>query len=129
MPVVPNTLQRGQSSRHRLVTGAPVVVDAAPGGGFPNPRSCLNADGYDTILLAVQITAPGASTVDIQPLLYDPESGVFFNHANTGNLSDGDVAEIAAVGGRMFMRIDAVAGNPTSVEFRVEGGRVSQQGG
>jgi len=128
MALVQNTLVRGRTSRHRLVTGAPVGADAAPGGGFPNPRSCFNADGYDTVLASVQI-APGAASVDLQPLLYDPESGEFLNHANTGSLTDGDVAEIAAVGGRMFVRIDATVGDPTSVEIRISGGQVSQQGG
>ena len=122
----PNSLRRGVFSQHRIVTGAPVAVDTAADAVFPLRRGLLNCEGYDTIVATAVITAPGVATVDIEPLIYDPDVDTFTAHAATGAISNGQAVEIAALGARVFLRIDAVVGNPTEVEIRVAGGQTSK---
>jgi hypothetical protein len=125
---VENTLTGGGVfSRHRLKTGAPVAADAAPDGSFPNRRALLNCRGWDTIIGRVELTGGVGPTVDLEPLLYDQDTDSFAKHTLTGALATGDAFECLVVSGRVFLRINAVAGAPTAVEIRVTGGTRSRR--
>lgn len=122
MAVTPNTLNSGEFSQHRKVTGTPVVADPAIDGNNPSRRGLLNCAGYDTLIAHVILTGGAAPVVDLEPVIYDADADVFAKHAKTGNLKNGESVEILVTSGRVFLRIDSVgpgAGEPTAVEIRV----------
>lgn len=127
--------------RHRLITGAPVAVDATdlvdlrspdaipPGGGaaVATPRrDIVDSAGWLTANGVVKLTGGTTPTVTLQ-VLEDVDDGdgdvpeFYQNGTDIGPLSDGDMFEVTPVGGRFFIRLSAQSGDPTAVEILLAG--------
>lgn len=123
----PNTVDAYRWATHRTVSGAPAAADAAPDAAFPHRNALINCQGYDTILVSVRLQGGVAPTATLEPLLYDEDADDFALHDKSGALSNGDTIEVSVMAGRAFIRIDALAGNPTDVEIRIKGGQASNR--
>lgn len=124
-----NYLKPGEFAQHRTLTGTPVAADAVLSAAFPNRAHFANAKGYETVLVYVIVASAGAGTVTLQPCLYDEDKDEVMVLANTSALATRQGAEIAVRDHRVFFRVDAVAGAPTSVEIRITPGNPSRMRG
>jgi hypothetical protein len=120
-----NALIPARWSIHRRKDGTPAVVDGAASNTFPNRRSLLGCDGYTTINALVLLEGGSTPTVDLEALAYDPDqdatpSGDAFAVIDSATgMTDQEVARITVHRNRVFLRIAAVTGDPTSIEVRV----------
>lgn len=122
---------------HRSLAGAPIVADSAdletlyelPG----NHRAALNCRRWKKARVLVRLT--GGTTVDLQPLEVIAADGGFPGATDNdrgfaaqeviAGLSDGDVTDVAINGGRLYLRVHAVAGASTALKLFVAGHEVA----
>jgi len=127
MAANPNTLTYQSFSRHRAATGAPAVADGAVSATFPIRRGdLLNCRGFETILWYPVLAGGIGPSVTVQPLVYDEDLDVFAVLANVGPFTDGQLQELTVLDRKIFLRIQAVAGNPTDITIRVAPGKPSR---
>lgn len=134
-------------SRHRKVTGAPVVADNVDlalllngtGGTPPNEdkgvaRNALNAKGFDSLEGFVLVEAGTNITLQPLELVQYYEDGVakqrFVEQGGTiGPLVNGDGFALDVNGGGLwFFRIHAVTGAVTKVQIYLAGGNRAEEG-
>lgn len=130
-------------SLHRHETGAPVVADSAnldtlysssvipPGGGAPvatKRRDLMDCEGWESVKVYVRLDAGTVDLVPLEQIQASDSAGAAVDElavsgAATGALADRDAALVIVNGGRLFLRIGAVAGGPTSVDIYVAGAK------
>lgn len=117
---------RPQYNYHRLVTGAPVVADAAIAS--MDPKTAAHCEGWTSIHAVVLLTGGTTPTVDIEQLArvqYTNASGVeqdiLVSQGTTSSLGDRGQVSLTVNGAPTLLRIDAVSGNPTQVEIIIAG--------
>lgn len=124
---------RPQFARHRLVTGAPVVADAA--AGSLSTALALKCRGWKSIVGFVKLAGGAGPTVTLQLLRvikYTNSLGVetelyVDGGLTTAALSDEGFFTANVVDDQIFLRISAVTGNPTSVDIHVAGTEPPQE--
>ncbi len=121
---------------HRAVTGTPVAADTATLADLPI-RGAINAGTWLTLDGVVKLTGGAAPTISLVPLMvanYEDTDGSEVTEyvvmgAALGPYSDGDTFQIEAHRGRLYLRISAVTGNPTSAKVLLAGSRLDFGGG
>jgi hypothetical protein len=116
----PAALKSRTTNAVRTKTGSPVTADSATlsDGNFPPANAC-DCTGWRRILVLPRFTGGASQTVTLQ-VLYRLD-GAWTAGDKTADLGEGELAEIDVYGQDVFLRIDAVTGNPTTVVLRVIG--------
>lgn len=127
------TMTLGAVAAVRVVTGAPVAADSTTlaDATFPEATDAttggaIECRGYSTIWLGVEFVGGTNPTVVIEPLVRDTEAADQSRWKTT--LSGGSVVRTSALtgasfeevrvdGGRIYPRIHAVVGDPTTVRI------------
>lgn len=111
----------------RDLTGAPVAADGTTltDAFFPLATGGVLCTGWKSVVIFARLTAGGATTWTLQPLL---RAGIAENTADawiagpTSAATNSAVAIVVDVMGRtIFPRIDALTGAPTAVAIYVAG--------
>lgn len=113
---------------HRALAGSPVALDSANLTTLKadNPHGPMDCGGFETVAVAVSITAAGAADVTLQPLeaIMLPDGTWEFRvlAGNIGPINEASlIQEVTVYGGRLFLRLHATNGNPTAVDILVAG--------
>lgn len=113
---------------HRQHTGAPVVQDPALSANFPTAAQALDCQGWKSISVVALLTGGGGPTATYQlcqEVSYKDGAGdeqKFFRVEFTlPALSHQQGILVPVLQGRVFFRLNAVAGNPTAVDLLVAG--------
>lgn len=114
-----NRLYPGQFSNHRTIKGTPVAADAEVSSTFPNRRGMLNTDGYQEIMVRLELDGGTTPTATLQVLGYDESADSFSVLGTMTAVSSCAVDVIPTYGLRVFLRLSAVTGSPTEVRIRV----------
>jgi len=135
----PNYNTHREIRKYDGATGAPLAVDDDSADlavvKAANPKGPLDCGGFDTVFVAVDITAGGAADVTLQPLeaVTKPDGSWEFRvlAANIGPINEASqLQEVTVNGGNVFLRLHDTNGNPTVVEILVAGGaQMSQEPG
>jgi hypothetical protein len=113
--------------KHREVDGTPVAAETTDLAALlvANPRSTADTAGFKTIKGFVRLTGGASPTITLQPLelvkLSDGTSFLAVTGANTAALASGDAFDITTNSAFLFLRIHAVANNPTKAEIFIAG--------
>lgn len=133
-----NTLSRRPTyTEHRVITGTPIVADPInlTTLNTSNDRQAINANGYNSLLGFVSITA--GTSVTLQPLesvKYDDNGTLstrFIPHVDgdIGPLVDGDSFKLPIDGGgRWFFRLHIVVGAVTKLQVFLAAGARANEG-
>lgn len=123
----PGTIEGNLSVRARALTGAPVALDSTTltDVNFPVATGGVLCTGWKSVIVYARITAAGATTWTLQPLL---RAGITTATADswiigpTSAATNSAVAIVVDVMGRMiFPRLDAHTGAPTAIDIYVAG--------
>ena len=118
-------LQRSAWISHRDETGIPVGADAAWSMAVPFPAVADWQDGsaFQSILVFTHLQGGAAPTVDLEVGLYDPHATLpeYFIISTQAAQVHRDFFTVDTYGMDFFIRIAAVANNPTDVRIRVAG--------
>lgn len=123
----------GEVAAVRTVTGAPVAADSttladATFDPTPDPTTggAIQCRGFATIWLGVELAGGTAPTVTIEPLVRDEEAAdqsrwktvlSAGSVLRTSALTGASFEEVRVDGGRVYPRIHAVTGDPTTVRI------------
>lgn len=68
-------LWTGETTVARSASGGVIAADSATltDANIP-PAQALDCAGYDTVLVGVEVTVPGTSTMTVEALFYDPDA-------------------------------------------------------
>lgn len=119
-----NTLTKGNFAQHRLITGAPAAADSTDLSLIDRKAVC-RTDGRENVNVYLKFTGGAGPTADVIPLLYDADSDTFVARPKVSALANGTLFVVDTYDLPLYVRIDAVAGNPTAIEVRVAPAKIS----
>lgn len=122
MTMAANTLTKGLWSAHKTLTGTPVAAETATHSAW-NRRNVLAADGFESIMFAPWYTGGAGPTCSVEVYYYDPDLDDFGLRTTLAGITGGTVNEVTVNDQRVYLRVSAVAGNPTALALRVTGGK------